>query len=216
MYTPPENGYVSILSSSHHPEDQATNVHSFTQLLINENRVIYIQSAANQTKDRIVFNVTNGMVWLHKLVFDIQIIPEHLHLGSNPLSVNEGGTAIISQIQLFVQTEYYRPRVTDYIILQEPAHGCIQIYRKCTKLHGFSQKELSADVVHYAHDGSENMLDELTVTAVAGEKRSIPVTVVINILPINDQKPRLINNTGLTMWEGGTAVITNSMLGKHI
>lgn len=211
IHVAPQNGYISILSGSQDPESM--NVRSFTQELVNENRVLYIQSGTNQTRDRIVFNVTNGMVWLHNLVLDVQIIPEHLYLGSNQLSVNEGGTATITTIHIFIQTEYYRSRVTDYIILQEPGHGCVQRYRKCTTVQGFTHKELVGGLMQYYHDDSENMSDELTVIAVAGQKRSFPVTMPIKVLPINDQKPKLVNNTGLTMWEGGVAVITNDMLG---
>lgn len=181
---------------------------------MNENRVIYVQSLANQTDDRMVFNVTNGIVWLYSLLLEIQIIPERLYLGSNTLSVHEGGTAVVSLVHLFILTEYYKLRVTDYVILEQPKHGCLQVHKRCTKLHGFSQKELLAGTVHYAHDGTESMDDEITLVAIAGQKRSIPVTIPVNVLPVNDQKPKLVNNTGVTMWEGGVAVITNCMLGN--
>lgn len=211
---PPQNGYLSILPNSQTPEDHPVNVQSFTQTLINDNRVLYIQSGANQTRDTVVFNVTNGIVWMNEVVLEIEIIPEHIYLGSNTLTVNEGGVATISTVHIYIQTEYYRSRVTDYIISQDVGHGCVQIRRKCTKQYGFSHKELLADIVRYSHDGSENLEDELTVVAVAGQKRSFPVTMKIKILPVNDQKPQIINNTGLTMWESGTAVITKEMLGN--
>lgn len=211
----PTYGYVSILPTNlQASEEDSSNLRLFSQALMNENRVIYVQSVANQTNDQIVFNVTNGIVWLYNIVLKIEIIPERLYLGSNMLSVNEGGTATISRAHLFIQTEYYKSRVTDYVILEEPKHGCVQIDRRCIKMHGFSHKKLDMGLVQYAHDGSEELVDEITVTAIAGQKRSIPVTIHINILPVNDQKPRLVNNTGLTMWEGGVAVITNCMLGK--
>lgn len=214
VHTVPENGYISILSSSLKPEEQTTNAPSFTQALINENRVLYIQTGTNQTKDSMVFNVTNGIVWLHYLTLDVQIIPEHLYLGTSTINIKEGGVTVLSLSNLFVVTDYYKQRVTDYIILKEPAHGCVRIYKKCNKKNKFSHKELSADVVYYAHDGTENLSDEITVVAIAGEKRSAPVKINVNVLPENDQEPVLVNNTGLTMWEGGTAVINNEMLGK--
>lgn len=214
IHSMPENGYISILSNSDKSEEQITNTASFTQAMINENRVLYIQAGANRTADRIIFNVTNGIVWLHYLTLEIQIIPEHLYLGSSILTVHEGGVSILSSAHLFVLTEYYKLQLTDYMIVKEPSHGCVQIYKRCNKRNTFSQKELLADVVYYAHDGTENLSDEISVVAVAGEKRSIPITVYINVVPINDQKPILVNNTGLTMWEGGAAVITNEMLGN--
>lgn len=212
----PQNGYLSILPSSQITEEHPVNVRTFTQTLINDNRVLYIQSGANQTHDTVTFNVTNGIVWLNNVILEIEIIPEHIYLGSNVLTVNEGGIATISTIHVFIQTEYYRSKVTDYIISQHVSHGCVQIRRKCTKQYGFSHKELLADVVRYSHDGSENLEDELTVVAVAGQKRSFPATIKINVLPVNDQKPQLVNNTGLIMWEGGITIITNEMLGMFM
>lgn len=210
----PIYGYISILPATPNGEDLSTNVRSFTQSLMNENRVIYIQSVANETKDQIVFNVSNGMVWLYDLILEVQIIPKRLYLGSNVLSVNEGGVAALTLLHLFIVTDYYKSRVTDYVILEEPKHGCIQVHRKCNKLHGFSHKELLASIVHYAHDGSENLEDVITLVAVAGQKRSIPVNIMIRVLPVNNQHPVLVNNTGVIMWEGGTTIITNSMLGN--
>lgn len=177
---------------------------------------MYIQSGANETDDSISFNVTNGMVWYNDLKLKVKIIPEHLYLGSTNITVKEGGNIPISMANLFIVTEYYKQRVTDYVILQQPLHGCIQIYRRCNKFHGFSHKELSANVVQYGHDGSESLTDEVVVVAVAGAKRSFPIIIPITVEAVNDQIPRMLNNTGLTMWEGGTAIITNSMLGKCI
>lgn len=212
----PANGYISILPTSQGIQEESSNVRSFSQALMNENRVIYVQSLANQTDDLIVFNVTNGIVWLYGLALEVQIIPERLYLGSNVISVHEGGTAVISLVHLFILTEYYKSLVTDYVILEQPKHGCVQIYKRCNKLHGFSHKELMAGAVHYAHDGTEYLEDEITLVAVAGGKRSMPLTLAVKVLPVNDQKPKLVNNTGITMWEGGVVVITNCMLGKYL
>lgn len=209
----PKYGYITILPSVKDSDEQTTNMRSFTQSVLNENRIIYIQSVANETSDKVTFNVTSGIIWLNNVVLDIQIIPEHLYLGSNTLTVYEGGVVLISPVNLFTQTHYYKSKVTDYILLELPKYGCVQIRKSCTKLAKFSQRELKAGVVHYAHDGSENLFDEVKVIGIAGDKRSAPLVLPITVLPINDQKPRVINNTGLTMWEGGVAVITNSMLG---
>ncbi|GJQ68142.1 putative chondroitin sulfate proteoglycan [Trypoxylus dichotomus] len=208
----PKYGYITILPSTKDSDEQTTNMRSFTQSVLNENRIVYIQSVANETSDRIIFNVTSSIIWLNNVVLDVQVIPEHLYLGSNALTVYEGGVVLISPVNLFTQTHYYKSKVTDYILLELPKHGCVQIRKSCTKLAKFSYKELKAGVVHYAHDGTENLSDEVKIIGIAGEKRSAPLVLPITVLPINDQMPRVINNTGLTMWEGGIAIITNSML----
>ncbi|KAK9890480.1 hypothetical protein WA026_010562 [Henosepilachna vigintioctopunctata] len=205
-------GYLTILSSTNDTDRDIINVFSFTQNLINEQRVLYIQSGVNGTFDSISFNVTNGIIWCENLELKIEIIPERLYLGSRNISVEEGGVAVITPANLFVLTDYYKKKITDYVILQDAQFGCIQVQKRCNKFNGFSHEELTAGVVRYAHDGSENLFDEITLVAVAAQKRSIPVTLKINVSPVNDNIPKLVNNTGLIMWEGGNAVIRSDML----
>nr|CAH7751852.1 unnamed protein product [Callosobruchus chinensis] len=207
----PEYGYISIISDTKNG-NEPVNVMSFSQDLINENKIIYIQSVANQTKDKVVFNVTNGIVWRNNLQLPIEIIPERLYLGTNNLIVNEGGIVALTPNHLFVLTDYYKSKVTMYTIKDSVKHGCVQLHKRCIKSKAFSLKELQAGVVQYAHDGSENMEDQMIIIGETGTKKSVPVVLKITVLPVNDQKPKLVNNTGLVMWEGGTATITNEML----
>ena len=58
------------------------------------------------------------------------------------------------------------------------------------------------------------MQDQMTLVASGGMKTSMPATLIINILPVNDEMPVLVNNTGLEVWAGATSPITNRHLGK--
>lgn len=182
--------------------------------MINENRVLYIQAGVNQSRDTITFNITNGLVWLTNIRLDIIIIPEHWYLKSNEIIVNEGGSTQISPVHLYVETEYYRSIQVTFKILENFIHGCVQIYKQCTKSKSFTSNNLTAGTVEYLHDGTENLKDSATFIAQIGDKKSEPIRVSVVVLPVNDHVPKLVNNTGLEMWEGGTAIITNSMLGK--
>lgn len=158
------------------------------------------------------------MVWQNDVVLRTEIIPEQIYLSSHNLTVNEGGIATLSTSHIFILTEYYKSKsqlqYIQYAILQDARHGCVQIDKRCSKVNKFSHKKLVGGSISYAHDGSENLVDEIKITAVVNQKRSNAVTLNVNVLPVNDQKPRLVNNTGLIMWEGGVEVITNTMLGK--
>lgn len=208
----PDYGYITILSDMKNSEPM--NVITFTQDMINENKILYIQSVSNQTKDNIVFNVTNGIVWHTNLKLNIEIIPERLYMGTNNLIVNENGISAITTTHIYVLTDYYKSKITSYIISKGPQFGCIQVHKHCIKTNMFSQKELNAGMVKYQHHGSENHEDEIELIAKTDQKSSIPAVLKITVVPVNNQKPKLINNTGLTMWEGGVAVITNDMLGE--
>ncbi|KAK5639651.1 hypothetical protein RI129_012143 [Pyrocoelia pectoralis] len=208
----PHNGYLSIVPVADNESNESLIVTIFTQALINENRLVYVQSRSNQTSDTIGFNVTNSMVWLSGVYLDIQIIPEHLYLGSNVVNVNEGGTTIITENQIYVQTEYFKSKVTDYIVTKQPLHGTLENRGRNNNLSNFSNEELITGTVQYVHDNSENLHDQFTVVGITDNKRSSPLVIEINIIPVNDEIPIIINNTGLTMWEGGVSVITNDML----
>lgn len=208
----PESGYITILSETKNG-NEPLNVVTFSQDLVNENKVLYIQSGTNHTRDKIVFNVTNGIVWRENVQLDIEIIPERLYLETSNLVVNEGGVATITVSHVFVVTDYYKSKMNFYTIESDVKNGCIQVHKRCVKSKVFSHKELQAGVVQYSHDGTENLEDQLILTGEASQKKSFPVVLKIIVLPVNDQRPRLVNNTGLVMWEGGVAVITNNMLG---
>ena len=75
-------------------------------------------------------------------------------------------------------------------------------------------------VLQYLHDGTDTSLDSLVLVArTVGldwpdkDKTSIPASLEIEVTPVNDAIPRLVNNTGLTVWAGSSLVITNTELG---
>jgi hypothetical protein len=55
----------------------------------------------------------------------------------------------------------------------------------------------------------------MTLVASGGMKTSMPATLIIRILPVNDEMPVLVNNTGLEVWAGATTPITSRHLGKN-
>jgi hypothetical protein len=52
------------------------------------------------------------------------------------------------------------------------------------------------------------------VRGIASDKESVPAVVRVLVIPVNDEVPHIENNTGLTLWEGSTAIITYTHLGK--
>lgn len=59
--------------------------------------------------------------------------------------------------------------------------------------------QMKAGSVYYMHDSSESLEDSFTLSATAYtlERRSLPVTVFIVIIPVNDEPPLVTRNTGL-------------------
>ena len=67
----------------------------------------------------------------------------------------------------------------------------------------------------YFHNGADTLEDQMTLVASTGTKTSMPAELIIRILPVNDEMPVLVNNTGLEVWAGSTTPITNRHLGMH-
>lgn len=85
--TPPQHGYLEIQSIT---SDDEYNCAVFDQSTINSEKMFYIQAGVNQSVDHFVFDVTNGITWLHGLSLKIVIIPENLYIQTRNISVEEG------------------------------------------------------------------------------------------------------------------------------
>ena len=68
----------------------------------------------------------------------------------------------------------------------------------------------------YIHNGHDTLSDSFTLVARTRTKTSVPAAVRVQVLPVNDQLPILVNNTKLEMWAGATVVITNDILGTIV
>ena len=77
-----------------------------------------------------------------------------------------------------------------------------------------SAETLNQSLIGYKHDSSETTFDSFSIQARSSrlDKLSNEITFNISILPVNDERPQVVNNTGLTLWESTSAVITNSHL----
>lgn len=67
---PPRYGYLELegLVGGEEGEEAVT---TFTQETVNSGRLHYVQATANQTRDRMVVDVTNGITWLCDLVVTV-------------------------------------------------------------------------------------------------------------------------------------------------
>lgn len=109
-------------------------------------------------------------------------------------------------------SEYYLNKILEYKIIQQPSFGNVKSGK--SKINRFTHKQLEAGQIQYVHDGSENSTDFIRLIAIARSKESVPYDVFIDILPVNDEIPQIVTNTGLQMWVGGRALIKNSDLSK--
>ena len=95
------------------------SVSTFTQRIIDQGRLHYVQSMSNQTSDSFVFDVTNGISNLYGLVFHFLIIPRELYIETRPVFVTEGETAVLQLDNIHVLTSFYEDKEL-FINIDEP------------------------------------------------------------------------------------------------
>lgn len=213
----PQNGYLDLQIHDEHSEEMREEysgnaVKHFEQSLINDNRVFYVQSVMNQTNDRFVVDVTNGITWLRGLSVNFVIVPEKLYVEAKSFTVVEGKGVTLSETNFLVVTPYYAGKVSDYRIVEKPSHGSILDSTKNTQVKKFSQKHLNAGVILYKHNGDEFLSDSFRMIVGAGDKMSEPFDVSIIVQPVNDEIPVLVNRTKLNVWQGGSVILTSTNL----
>ena len=61
-----------------------------------------------------------------------------------------------------------------------------------------------SDYIYYVHNGSDTLTDNFAIMAKSGRsnKKSNPHTIQIEIIPTNDQPPRVVVNKPLHVWTG--------------
>ena len=68
--------------------------------------------------------------------------------------------------------------------------------------------------LQYFHNGADTLTDKFTLVARTSTKTSVPATVNIQIIPVNDEVPRVVKNTGIEVWAGSSTLITTDYLSK--
>ncbi|CAG0902013.1 unnamed protein product [Darwinula stevensoni] len=190
----------------------------FDQSLINEGRLEYLPTDPDSGEDFFVLNVTNGITDLGRnVLFKILIIPKVINFQAKDIQVSEGEAVKLNSEDIFVTSEYYRERITEFVVREKPRHGTIMMEsnkQERTKVDAFSPAQLRDGIVQYMHDGSESTEDKLMMVARTEEGKESPLTpFIFRIRAVNDEKPGVVNNTGGNVWEGGNLTISPSMLG---
>ncbi len=63
------------------------------------------------------------------------------------------------------------------------------------------------------HNGNDTLSDWFRLVGRTDSLTSMPTVVRVKVTPVNDQTPRVENNTGVDVWVGGTTKITRDILG---
>ncbi|XP_022832745.1 chondroitin sulfate proteoglycan 4 isoform X1 [Spodoptera litura] len=191
--------------------EEPVHIKVFDQSIINANRLVYVQSGVNRTRDRIRMDVTNGIVWLRDVELNVVIIPEHFYVHAFNLTVVEGEAVSVKPDLFRTVTEYYKGKVVAYKVVEKPKYG--KIVMADQELNLLPVLKLNSGNIQYINDGSEESSDAFKLVAMTeSSKESEPFYVHVNVAPVNDEPPIVAANTGLCVWEGGTFTFTTKEL----
>jgi hypothetical protein len=109
--------------------------------------------------------------------------------------------------------ESYNPGVT-YQVSTAAANGTVLLNGIALNAGStFNQADINAGRLTYAHNGSETTTDSFQFTISDGIYTSGANTFNLTMTPVNDS-PTIATNTGATVAEGGSVVITTAMLNE--
>ncbi|XP_048473236.1 chondroitin sulfate proteoglycan 4 [Rhincodon typus] len=214
--TAPVHGQLVMVTESQ-PTGQQKPLKSFSQDDINRGRVQYLNSRFSPQGDAFVLDVTNGFKTVDGLTVLVELIPDVIFLVMQNISVKEGDAQALTGDILNV-SNYLTSSNFKFYVTKTPKHGRIGRQRLAEEsISSFTMQEVKEEAVFYFHDNSETLVDSFTVIANISEigRQSEPMSVIVTVIPINDEAPVVTINTELKVWEDGIAEISQDLLNSE-
>ncbi|KAI2662157.1 FRAS1-related extracellular matrix protein 1 [Labeo rohita] len=201
LVAPPQFGYIEnvLPSPGFEKSNMGISIASFTYRDVLNGHINYVQSRHQRmepTTDQLMLHVREG-------------------------DMKELDPSIISAVDLDVP----RDRLM-FSIVQRPQHGSIMSvphgndlthYKRGSEIpvEHFTMDNLRNGMsLMYMHDGSESEQDGFIVQLSDG-KHQLQKHVRVKVLPVNDEEPQIVRNTGLEMEAGESRLISSAVLSAH-
>ncbi|KAA0712127.1 FRAS1-related extracellular matrix protein 1 [Triplophysa tibetana] len=237
LVTPPRYGFLeNVLPSPGFEKSNAgLGVVSFSQLHLSSGFINYVQSlnhGVEPTADFFTISVSDGIQRSAPLPFYIIINPTNdevplLLLGN--FSVMEGGMKDLSPDILNAVDVDIPVETLTITVLVPPAHGTLLngIYgHEMSRYKSLSPRDLNRTLavlsftiqelqqgmkIMYMHDDTETLKDAFTIQLTDGG-HTVQRTACVRIIPVNDEKPRLLKNAGVEVQTLEKKVISSVVL----
>ncbi|KAG7259841.1 hypothetical protein CRUP_029067 [Coryphaenoides rupestris] len=218
----PTSGYVENISPAPGSEKSrsGTAISAFTMKDIRQNHIFYVQSihkGVEPVEDRFTFRCSDGINYSERHFFPISITPtndEKPEIYMREFVVMEGMNIVIDTPILNGADSDEPPDELIFIITRGPKHGYIlnQLISGTVAVTNFTLDQIrEASGIVYEHDNSETTEDSFDVVLTDG-KFSVEKTVIVMIIPIDDETPRMAINDGLEVEIGDLSVISSNVL----
>ncbi|KAM8792820.1 chondroitin sulfate proteoglycan 4-like [Eudromia elegans] len=208
----PEHGYIRKFSS----EKISVGSHqkpilTFTQQDVDEGNIQYVHTVPDCLNDHFSLDVTNGVQTLSGIGVSVDIIPGVIPLEVQNFTVLEGGSKALVEDYLNISSRHFAGLSCEYILVEQPKHGYVENTRiPGVKLTKFTRKQVEEELIYYIHDDSEEPTDNFTVIVNNTElrKQSLPQTLYVTVIAVNDEAPVIKVNKILQVWMDSVTEIT--------
>lgn len=218
----PTSGYVENISPAPGSEKSrsGTAISAFTIKDIRHRHIYYVQSihrGVEPVEDRFTFRCSDGINFSERHFFPISIIPsndEKPDIFMREFVVMEGMNIVIDTPILNGADADLPPDPLTFIVSKPPKHGFIlnQLTTGTVPVTNFTLDQIrEASSIVYEHDDSETSEDSFDIILTDG-KFTIEKTVIVMIIPVDDETPRMAINDGLEIEIGDVKVITSNVL----
>ncbi|XP_051993005.1 FRAS1-related extracellular matrix protein 2-like isoform X2 [Xyrauchen texanus] len=216
------SGYVENISPFPGSEKSraGTAITAFTIKDVGLNHIYYVQSihkGVEPVEDRFTFRCSDGINFSERHFFPIVIIPtndEKPEIFIHEFVVMEGMSLVIDTPILNAADADIPGDELVFEIIKNPKHGNIvqQLSTGANSVVKFSLELIkeSSNIV-YEHDDSETKEDSFKIRLTDG-KHTVEEKILIMVIPVDDETPRMSINDGLEVLIGETKVISNRIL----
>ncbi|XP_060887337.1 FRAS1-related extracellular matrix protein 1a [Labrus mixtus] len=232
LISPPQFGYIEnvLPSPGFEKSNTGISIASFSYKDIMDGHVNYVQSRHQRmepTADQFMLCVSDGKHSSAHVPFYIIITPtndEVPEFEARNFTVREGEMKQLDSSVLRAMDLDVPQNVLRFSVVKPPQHGSIVSHGSEKTVHkkresspsvlmvDFTMTDLTNGLdLMYQHDDSENMDDIFTIQLTDG-RHQLHRQVMVKVLPVNDEEPRVIRNNGLEVEPGEARLISSVVL----
>ncbi|XP_060934047.1 LOW QUALITY PROTEIN: FRAS1-related extracellular matrix protein 1b [Limanda limanda] len=237
LETPPLHGFLenTLPTAGSEKSNAGVRVESFSLVHLTSGFINYVQSehkGAEPTVDQLSISVSDGLHRSAHVPFYIIINPTNDETPALLLAnftVTEGGIreltpSILNGLDLDAPLD-----LLSFTVVQPPVHGRLingiygaelsrykemggDLLQRSLPVTSFTLQELRQGMkIMYMHDDTETLEDAVALQLTDGV-HTVRGTAQVTVLPLNDEKPRLLKNAGLEVDSGERRVISSVAL----